>query len=673
MKTFLKITFTSLLLVSAGMRADAYENDCQPAPGCEPVGANPIHAGMANLHREVTDLTTYGPAPITFTRIFNSRTTNFNDPYWDFGARQTWQHNWNFEVRQLTTKSFNQFDIKVRYPDGTEYNFKAPDATSNQRIPPADRGDRLYKWTGSTVGYTLITPEGKEYDFWRYLSPKFRLTEVRDGQGLKWTFTYNSDATLKRISNGFGRWLEIERSPINGSQCVSRVYSNDGRQVTYAYSAWPANNTMVLTSVNYPAGEQGKYTWVTADPAVPTARALLETASDPLYEGGGARTRYVYNYNATFNYGAGAYLVTGMVKEERNLDENSEIVSIPLGGGHHPQILDGDDTEITRKFLYGLVTESRDGENRPTLHTYTVGGFGYRATTTEPNGAIITYTRDYAGRILTQTDSLGNTKSFTYNVAGFELTRTDERNNTITTTRDNVNRPLRVDYPDGTYEAWSYNTQGQKLTHRARNGGTDSFAYYNGIEPGGQLSDLKTSTDALGNITTFTYAASGLRSTVKDPANHIISYDYDWRGNLVKITHPDGTSTRNEYDAFSNRTLYIDELGHAWTYTYDEFNHMASSTDPLGRVTSYEYGREPGCATCAFSQTLTRVTLPSGKKTEYQYDRSGKPTEQTVGAGTAEAATMRYPTRRKAISMRLLTLGESPRGSPTILSTGHRA
>ncbi|MEY2498024.1 MAG: hypothetical protein QOD12_1580 [Verrucomicrobiota bacterium] len=597
---------------------------------------------MANLHREVTDLETYGPARIRFTRILNSRTTNFNDPYWDFGARQTWQHNWNYEVRQLTTKSFNQFDIKVRYPDGVEYNFKAPDATSNQRIPPADTGDRLYKWSGTTVGYTLVTPDGKEYDFLRYLSPKFHLTEMRDGQGMRWTFTYNADTTLKRIANPFGRWIELERTSVNGVLCITRIYSNDGRQVTYAYSPWPQTGSAVLTTVNYPGTEQAHYTWATSDPTVSSARPLLETANDPLYPGAGSRTRYVYNYDARFNYGAGPYLVSGMVKEERNLDQNSDIITLPLGGGHYPQILEGGNTEVTQKFQYGLVTETHDAENRPTFYTYTVGGFGFLQTMTEPNGAVTSYNRDYAGRILSQTDLLGNTRSFTYNAAGFDVSQTDERNNTTTTARDAANRPLRIDYPDSTYETWSYNGYGQQLTHRARNGGAESSIYYNGSETGGKLGDLKTNTNALGHVTTFTYSDSGLRTSTKDARNNVTSFGYNWRGKVELVTHPDGNIVRMEYDEFGNRTREIDELGHASTYTYDEFNHIASRTDPLERTTRYEYGRDPGCATCNFGDALTRVTLPSGKRIEYQYDRSWKRTAQIVGAGSSEAATTTY-------------------------------
>jgi RHS repeat-associated protein len=465
---------------------------------------------------------------------------------------------------------------------------------------------------------------------------------MRDGQGLKWTLTYNADTTLKRIANPFGRWIELERTTVNGILCVTRVYSNDGRQITYGYSPWTPTGSIVLTTVNYPAAEQAHYTWVTVDPTVSTARPVLETASDPLFPGGGARTRYVYNYNATFNYGGGPYLVTRMVKEERNLDQNSNVVSLPLGGGNYPQILEGDGTEVTRKFQYGQLTESRDGENRANFYTYATGGFGFLETLTEPNGSVTTYNRDYAGRILSQTDLLGHTRSVAYNGAGFEISRTDERNYATMTTRDSGNRPLRTDYPDSTYETWTYNSYGQPLTHRARKGGTDSFVYYNGTEAGGKLGDLKMLTNALGDVTTFTYADSGQRATIKDARNNITSFAYNWRGKLEAVTHADGTLTHNEYDAFGNRTAQIDELDHLWSYTYDEFNNVASRTDPLGRTTTYEYGREPGCAACSFAAGLTRVTLPSGKKTEYQYDRSLKRTAQIIGAGSNDAATTAY-------------------------------
>jgi hypothetical protein len=45
------------------------------------------------VHRDVTDISTFGQAPIVFARSLNSRTTDFTDAYWQFGYKQAWQHN----------------------------------------------------------------------------------------------------------------------------------------------------------------------------------------------------------------------------------------------------------------------------------------------------------------------------------------------------------------------------------------------------------------------------------------------------------------------------------------------------------------------------------------------------------------------------------------------------
>ena len=60
--------------------------------------ADPVDPHKGNLHRDVKDISTFGPATIVFARNLNSRTTDFNDPYWELGYKQTWQHNWNWSL-----------------------------------------------------------------------------------------------------------------------------------------------------------------------------------------------------------------------------------------------------------------------------------------------------------------------------------------------------------------------------------------------------------------------------------------------------------------------------------------------------------------------------------------------------------------------------------------------
>jgi YD repeat-containing protein len=621
----------------------AYDYDCDneehPDPECDDVGSS-VKPSRGEKQRHVTDIETFGAAPISFTRIYNSRTTDFTTNYVDFGWRQTWQHNWNYEVRDLQSQTFGKSDVKVRYPNGNEFNFKAADSNGVVRVPPAFHGDRLYKWSGSPVGHTLVTPNGWEYDFQRTTSPRYRLERVRNGEGLTWTLSYDGQGKLRRIENDFGRWLEIDRAISNNVLLIAGVRSSDGREVLYDYEPWANTTTnFVLTGVNYPDGAQAEYTYIGAQSET-NGRALVATASDPKHPGAGARIRLVYNYDFFFEFGGGPFLVTGVVKEERNLVTDDLIVTLPDGSGQYPLILQGDGAEITRKYTNGLLREKRDAEGRPTFYTRDQGGTGYIGSISDAESNTTTFERDFAGRVLQQIDALGFTNYWSYNAAGYLTNQTDKLGRTTTYTRSTNNLVTRIDHPDGSFEERSYSQFGQVLTNRWRNGGVEAFTYYGTNEAGGMFGDLKTRADPMGNTQTYTWQPSGLMASLVDARNNITHFSFDWRGNLLAQTNADGTAVSYQYDAFGNRTNIINELGHTTAFTFDGYNRAVTTTDPLGRVTEYEYGRAPGCGGCGSpAATITRLTMPDDKITEYSYDHSDKRTNETIAAGTAEAAT----------------------------------
>jgi RHS repeat-associated protein len=610
-------------------------DDPDKRSGSDDVG-DPIAPHKGNLHRDVSDITTFGPAPIAFGRNLNSRTTDFNDPYWELGYKQTWQTNWNYEVRQLSTKTYGFFDIKVRYPDGNDCDFHATDATGAQLAPTANNGDRLYRWTGSKVGYTMVTADGTEYDFWRYLSPKFHLTEKRNGVGYFWDCTYDANQQLTKITNNFGNWIQItHETGLDGVLRINHVTTSDGRTIVYNYSTWATSSKYILSSVTYPGGEQAAYAYVTADPSSAGARPLLAQAYDPKLRAA-AQMNYTYNYQA-IAYGS---VITGTVLQNSNAVTGKVIASLPQGSGNVPEIIEGNGpstVHVSRTYANGLIASKADAEGRTINFTRDQGGFGYVNGRTEAGtGAVTNYTRDYAGHILSRTDAIGKTRSFTYNSKGFVLSVTDELNRLTTITRDTVNsRRTRVDYPDGSYEAWTYNSSSQPLTHRLRNGGTESFAY-------DSSGNLTKRTDPLGNATNYTYYANGLVSSVTDARLNTTSYTYNWRGQTLTVTHPDTTIISYQYDAFGNRTSVTDELNHTTVSTYDAYNRLHTVTDALNRTTTYEYGETPGSDDFGFVKSVSRVTLPSDKKIEYTSDETGRRLSQTMGAGTTDAATTIY-------------------------------
>lgn len=670
------VCFASLILAWVPC-ANAYVIGCgnNKTPKCCPdnstVGTSSIKPYTANKQRHVTDLETYGTAPIQFTRIYNSRTVDFTTNYMEFCWKQTWQHNWNYEMRDLTSSRYGFNNVKVRFPDGSDFNFMALDSSGSVRVSDAFFGSRLYPWTGGNVGHTLVTPSGWEYDFQRTTYPRYQLLQVRDGQGAAWNLTYDASDRLERIENQFGRWLQISRYTMAGGHRITSLQSSDGRGVSYDYDAWVSTTVVttmvaatnydmgddgggaqtydpivttnsvtnhILANVNYPNGSKAEYTYVGAQ-CLANGRPLLATARDPRHPGAGARVKFLYNYDAILDFGSGPYLVTGTTLEERSLDTDETVVQLTLGSGDYPQILVGDGIELTHIYTNGLLVEMRDEEGRPTYFTRDQGGVGHLASVTDAESNTTSFVRDYAGRILQQVDPLGNTNGFTYNDSGFLLIHTDPLERTTTYTRDTNNLPTRIDYPDGSYEEWSYNEYGQPLTNRLRNGGLVTYTYYGTNETGGVVGDLKTVTDPMGHVTTHTWSDAGLPLSVTDARSNTTLFAYDWRGQLLVTTNADNTSIVYQYDAYGNRTNVVDELGRETAYTYDQYNRVQTIRDPLGRTTTLEYGRVPGCGGCGvFDPTISQITDPAGKITEYYYDLSGKRTNEVVAAGTADAS-----------------------------------
>ncbi len=479
----------------------------------------------------------------------------------------------------------------------------------------------------------MITPGGQEYDFWRYLSPKFHLTQVRNGLGWTWNCTYDVNQQLNKITNNFGRWVQIdhEAGP-DGALRINRVSTSDGRAVSYSYALWGNSGKYILSSVNFPGAEQASYSYVTADPSNSTARPLLSQTFDPTGRGG-AQMKYSYNYNA-LSFGS---VITGTALENRNAVSDVLIASMPQGSGNYPPIVAGNGGAITRRYTNGLLSVKSDADGVGISLGRDNGGFGFITSRLElSTGASISYERDYAGRALSRVDALGNNSSNVFSAKGFIVNHTDELGHSTAITRDTVNsRPVRVDYSDGAFETWSYDANSRPTTHQLRNGGTESFAYDGS-------GNLATRTDALGNASSYTYYPSGLISSVTDPRLNTTSFTYNWRGQVLTVTHPDTTTISYQYDVFGNRTSMSDEMGHTTTYAYDEFNRLRSMTDSLGRIISYQYGQAPDSPQTAYMRKVSRITLPSGKKIEFTYDLAGRKTSQTIGAGSAEAATTHY-------------------------------
>ncbi|MEW4454588.1 RHS repeat-associated core domain-containing protein [Bremerella sp. JC817] len=267
----------------------------------------------------------------------------------------------------------------------------------------------------------------------------------------------------------------------------------------------------------------------------------------------------------------------------------------------------------------GMVTEYvYDVNGRRTSTTYAVGTADEASTST---------TYDSDGNMLTQTDELGNTTTYTYDDLGRQLT--------ITSADPDGAGPLSA-----TVTTYTYNAQGKKATESI-NGRTTTYAY-----------------DAYGRLSSVTEEDPDDTGPLSAP---VTSYTYDSDGNQLTVTDPLGNVTTNAYtDGKLTSVIQADPDGAGplsapvTSYTYDDAGRVLTVTDPLGRVTTYAYdslGRQisvtmPDPDGVGALESLTSTTTYDlfgrvasktnfdGTTVSYTYDSEGNKLTETTELGT---------------------------------------
>ena len=106
------------------------------------------------------------------------------------------------------------------------------------------------------------------------------------------------------------------------------------------------------------------------------------------------------------------------------------------------------------------------------------------------------------------------------------------------------------------------------------------------------------------------------------------TYEYDYRGNVTKITDPNGNQTSYTYDALGRPYQKTDALGNVTTTLYTCDNLLARMDEPGGRSTGYWY--KDGLV----SQVRTGNTSEIDSKYHYishSYDKSGNRVSEQAG------------------------------------------
>lgn|GEM_PF-1077001 len=290
----------------------------------------------------------------------------------------------------------------------------------------------------------------------------------------------------------------------------------------------------------------------------------------------------------------------------------------------------------------GNVVRVEDPDGAVT--SYDVDRVGRLVGRTDPSGAQTAWTYDVAGRRTSMTDATGTTR-YTYDPVGQLTSVTGpDGGPPFTFTYDGNGRVATTTYPDGTivtygrdpdgnlaavtdnrgsYLAYSVDADGRVTREGSSAGAVRTFDYLDGL--------LSRYTQALGTgaptVTEVGRDADGrITSLATDGAT--TGYGYDAAGQLTTVDGPGDDDRAYTYDEAGNRATKA-AGGSVDTYVYDAANQLdrvERDGEPWASLTYDGAGR------------LTARTVEDGPSWELAYDGSGAPTR--IEVGTQDARTV---------------------------------
>ncbi|MCA1831305.1 MAG: RHS repeat-associated core domain-containing protein [Actinomycetota bacterium] len=561
----------------------------------------PIDTASGNFWHSFDDLAIPGRgAAIDLSRTYNSLAAATDGPF-GFG----WTHPYGM------TLTIGGSTTVVNQENGSQGTFTLNGATWS--APPRVFATLVHNGDG-TWTYTRRAREIFQFD------SSGRLTTIKDLNGYVTSVTYPS-GTSQVITDPAGRTVTLTfvGSHVTGATDAS----TPPRTLTYTYDV--SGN---LTDVIDVGGGHWQFTYDAAHRLLTmrSPRFYGDTTTTPspvvtnVYDGAGRATQQTDPLGRATNFDY--TYVPGATK-----------VTDPKGNMTLYYYTFGLLTALTR--AWGTSNEST------WIYRYDVDTIG-KTLTVDPNGHSSAATYDSAGNMLTKTDGLSRTTTYTYSGLR-EVTSITEPKQvnghaiTSTTTYDAAGNPRVHSSP--LLDA-NGNTTANAVT---------TYHYDDASHPG----DVTSVTDPNSNTASFTYDTFGdltavtMPPTPENATGNKTTYGYDtakgWRISMVSpkgnVTGGDPAAFTTSYarDAYGRPTVTKDPL---WTSTtptqhqsvrrYDADGNLDSLTDGNNHATTYAY--DP-----AGQQTQIRRADGSTLRADYfadgtlnhQFDGANQPTTYT--------------------------------------------
>ncbi|KPL66749.1 hypothetical protein SZ64_00705 [Erythrobacter sp. SG61-1L] len=264
------------------------------------------------------------------------------------------------------------------------------------------------------------------------------------------------------------------------------------------------------------------------------------------------------------------------------------------------------------------------------------------------------------------------TEAVTYDANGNVTKTVDAAGNRTVFFYDKLNRKTHEINAIGAHTVYTYDANGNVKTVSVYegNGSQPATGGADNLAPGlvGAVRQTSFEYDALGKMTeSKVLLPSGYKTGVWNGSSWtnttttelVTQYEYDYLGNVVKLTDPENNKTFSYYDALGRKTSQVDGEGYltAWSYNSDgnvlsERRFAARFTgapntssapviafDANDRVTEYTYDENGN----RLSERRLKVTIFDGQgasisadaTVHYQYNGLGQVTRKTEATGDA--------------------------------------
>ncbi len=284
--------------------------------------------------------------------------------------------------------------------------------------------------------------------------------------------------------------------------------------------------------------------------------------------------------------------------------------------------------------------------------TYQYNNFLITSQTDPLGNTVFTNQYDNGGRVITQTNSMGEFLVFDYDITSAAITTTVTEQNIGAATRyvygmddgqlekiidplgavtqyrghTETRRPTEIEDALGHVTQVAYNERGWPTVVTDTLGNSIQVAYNNWAKP-------TVLTDTLGRTTQFVYDGPNLVEVI-DPAGQSVQFIYEdqngWQNMLAGIVNQAGLTMTLSYDAAGDLVALTDPLNQLTEYGYDSLGRLTSVTDALNNITQLDYDD---------AGRLLQVTDPLTGTIQYEYDALGNVitmTDQVGGVTTID-------------------------------------